>query len=150
MKPRLIRPNGTVTEAVDLRVDVSMEMMRMGKRCDSARCPIAEGLRSYFGPYTTVLVDWDRIVAWPHSKAAVVECKTPPRLRKWMEHYDMCESTKDLPKPLQARFGATLTYGAADRRRVEEWMARWEKETPALPPPSTSWQAQMAAIVQGV
>lgn len=148
-KARLVRPDGTVVESVDLRVSVSLEEMKAGRKCDMARCPLADSLRRFFGPYTTVMVDWDRIVAWPYSKAAVVECKTPPRLKAWMERYDMCEATKDLPKPLSAQFIAQLLYGAADRQRAEEWVARWQQEEPALPPPSESWRAQIAQIVRG-
>lgn len=150
-KARLLKADGTVVETVELLIDVTFEMMKAGKKCDAARCPLADALRAFFGPFTEVTVDWDRILAWPHSKAAVVECTTPPRLKQWMADYDTSTCVAEMPKPLRARFSARLTYAACDRRKVEEWVARWQEEVPAVHvhAASESWRAQIQAIVQG-
>lgn len=124
-------PPGTTSEPIDITIRVPFEAMKGGKKCDSYRCPLAQALKDYFGEGTTAMVDWDTIAVWPQSKAAVVTTPTPAALRAWMERYDMAECVKDLPKPLEARFSARLIYGKGDRRMVEDWCARWEREEAA-------------------
>jgi hypothetical protein len=128
VKAKLVRLDGTVTEPIDIRISVSAAHIATGRKMDSYRCPLAHALMRYFGPHTTVMVDWERITVWPKSKSAVVTCVTPPRLKRWMEMYDVATERRDFPQPLEAQFSAQLIYSRGDRAKVEEWCARWEKE----------------------